>query len=86
MKGGKEYLAFDDKFLSLQLGKPIFQFDNLFRDNKELNDRTNQLFNENVIDLIEELRPIIDKIVTQFVFGIVERIFNKFSMDELFLP
>jgi len=84
MKNGKEYISFDKNSLQLNLGKPVFKFDNIFRDNRELNEQTNKIINENVIDIIDELRPVIDSTVSQFIFGVVGRIFNRFSFDELF--
>ncbi|XP_044268729.1 putative beta-carotene-binding protein [Tribolium madens] len=83
-KKGKEFIAITDKKLDLSLGKPVFYFDNFFRDNPELNEQTNKIINENIVDILDELRPVVDQTVTEFVLGIVTRLFNRYSMDELF--
>jgi hypothetical protein len=84
-KKGKEYIGVENAKLDLNLGKPVFKFENLFRENRELNEQTNKIVNENVVEIIDELRPIIDQTVTEFVFGVITRIFNRFSMDDLFI-
>ncbi|XP_068902684.1 protein takeout-like [Tenebrio molitor] len=84
-KKGKEYIDVKNAKLDLNLGKPVFKFENLFRENRELNEQTNKIVNENVVEIIDELRPIIDQTVTEFVFGVITRIFNRFSMDDLFI-
>lgn len=83
-KKGKEYINIKTKKLDLSLGKPVFYFDNFFRDNRELNEQTNKIINENILDILEELRPVVDQTVSEFIFGIVTRLFNRYSMDELF--
>jgi hypothetical protein len=84
-KKGKEYIDVKNAKLDLNLGKPVFKFENLFRENRELNEQTNKIVNENVVEIIDELRPIIDQTVTEIVFGVITRIFNRFSMDDLFI-
>ncbi|KAJ3654883.1 hypothetical protein Zmor_014036 [Zophobas morio] len=83
-KKGKEYITIKSVKVDLKIGKPFFQFENIFNGNEELNVQTNKIINENVVDIIDELRPVIDKTVTDFAIGIVSRVFNRFSFDELF--
>lgn len=68
----------------MNIGRPVFHFADIFKDNEELNQQTNRIINENIVDIIDELRPVVDKTVTEFTIGIVTRIFNRFSFDELF--
>lgn len=70
--------------IDLDMGKTQIQFDNIFGDNKELNDQTNKVFNENIRDLYKELKPLLIEVISQFVFGIESRIFDRYSFDELF--
>lgn len=70
--------------IDLDIGKPHLQFDNIFGDNKELNDQTNKVFNENIVELFEELKPLLIEVISQFVFGIESRVFDRYSFEELF--
>lgn len=83
-KAGKDYVKLGTYKIDVDIGKPHLQFDNIFGDNKELNDQTNKVFNENVLELVEELKPLIIEVISQFVFGIENRVFDRYSFDELF--
>lgn len=73
----------EDNF-ELDVGKPHFQFDRIFGDNEELNIETNRAINENVHVLVEDVIPLAKQVISRFGFGIVDKIHDKFSFDELF--
>lgn len=83
-RDGKDFVKLGNYKIDVDLGKPHLQFDNIFGDNEELNDQTNKTFNENITELIEELKPLIIEVISQFVFGIESRVFDRYSFDELF--
>ncbi|KAL3282198.1 hypothetical protein HHI36_005392 [Cryptolaemus montrouzieri] len=83
-KGKKEYFNFNNKSLTLKFGHPVLRFDNLFQDNEELNERTNKIINENIESILEELTPVLNRVISDFVFGLIGRIFSRFSVEELF--
>lgn len=83
-KNEKEYINFDQNELKLNLGHPVMRFENLFGANEGLNEQTNRIINENIESIIEELSPALNKIINGFIFGIIGRIFDRFSLDELF--
>ncbi|VEN40100.1 unnamed protein product [Callosobruchus maculatus] len=83
-KNGKDHVRFEDKKIDLSIGKSQLYFDHILGDNDELNVQTNRIINENSQDLIKELTPVLTKVIGEFVFGIVNRIFERYSYDDLF--
>lgn len=83
-KNGMDFVKLVNSEVDVDIGKPHLQFDRIFGDNEELNDRTNQIINENILTIIEEVKPIVREIVSQFIVGTVSRVFDKYSFDELF--
>ncbi|ENN77414.1 uncharacterized protein LOC125502378 [Dendroctonus ponderosae] len=83
-KNNKEYVKWHKEDIDISIGKINLYFEQIFGSNEELNDQTNRVINENIDQLIEELQPVIQKIVSEFVFSLINRLFAKYSMDELF--
>lgn len=83
-KNGKDHVKLDSYSIEVDVGKPHLQFDKIFGDNEELNIQTNKVINENISDLIVEVKPVVVDIIWQFVFGIVNRVFERYSFDDLF--
>ncbi|XP_023022117.1 circadian clock-controlled protein daywake [Leptinotarsa decemlineata] len=84
-KGGKDHIKLDKTSIDMEIGKPHLFFDRIFGDNEELNANTNKVINENIETLISELKPVISKIVQEFISGITNNLFEKYTFDELFL-
>ncbi|XP_045471924.1 protein takeout-like [Harmonia axyridis] len=84
IKNNKEYVNFNKNELKLNLGHPVMKFENLFGANEELNVQTNRIINENIESILEELSPVLNKVIKEFVFGLIGRVFDRFSLDELF--
>lgn len=84
MRRGKEYITFDNIQLELRFGKTNLVFEDIFRGNQELTDRTNQLISENIQDIITEIKPVIDGTIGNFVLSLVHDVFARYSVDDLF--
>lgn len=86
-KKGKDHIKYSDGDLqlSVKVGKQVVYFDNLFEGNKELTERTNVLFNENIDNLTEELiHPLSNQLLGPLLLHALNRVNDLFSLDELF--
>lgn len=81
---GKEYVAFNRVEAEYTYDTPVVHFEKMFGDNEELNEQTNKMINENMDELMVDFKPLVDESVNSFVTGIVVKVFNSFSVDELF--
>ncbi|KAJ3650902.1 hypothetical protein Zmor_016977 [Zophobas morio] len=61
-----------------------FQFDNLFNGNKELGDNVNLVLNDNWRQVVDELHPEYNEIVRQILTGMIEKVWTKVSLEEMF--
>ncbi|EFA03577.2 Circadian clock-controlled protein-like Protein [Tribolium castaneum] len=84
-KGSREYIKFCKMEVKESVSKAHFRFDGLFKGNMELTRQMNQIVNENVDEFLTELQPAIHVAIEQTVLALVGRIFDKFSIQELFL-
>ncbi|XP_044268732.1 uncharacterized protein LOC123013924 [Tribolium madens] len=84
-KKGREYIKFFKMEVKEHVSKADFKFDGLFKDNLELTRQMNEIVNENIDELLLELQPAIHVAIEQTVLGLIARIFEKFSIQELFL-
>ncbi|KAL1490573.1 hypothetical protein ABEB36_013243 [Hypothenemus hampei] len=83
-KKGKEYVRWEKEKIDINIGKINLIFERLFGDNTALNDQTNRVINQNIDGIIEELEPVIQEVVSNFVFNLINRLFAKYSISELF--
>ncbi|KAJ3654884.1 hypothetical protein Zmor_014037 [Zophobas morio] len=83
-KGNNEHLKFSTMEIDEKVHKAIFKFEGLFRNNPELTEQTNKILNENIDEILQELRPSIHLAIKQTVLGLISRLFEKFSVKELF--
>lgn len=60
-------------------------FDRLFNGDQALSDSTNIFLNENWMDILKELKPVLTKAIGGIFKAIADPIFIKFPYDELFL-
>lgn len=60
-------------------------FENLFNGDKLLSDSTNQFLNENWMDILRELKPVLTKAIGGIYKAVAEPIFSKFPYADLFL-
>lgn len=83
-KEGRTTLAVDYVNVKYKATTGKFHVDNLFRDQKELNDQTNRLINENFREFEDEISPDIGKSISSVITRIATNILEKYSFDELF--
>lgn len=84
IKNGKDYVKPGTYTLDIDVGQARLHFDHIFGDNEELNESTNKALNDNISVIVEEFKPVVTEILSQFIFGIMDRIFDRYSWDELF--
>ncbi|CAH1116025.1 unnamed protein product [Phaedon cochleariae] len=83
-KNGKTHYKIEDSKIDIDIGGAHLYFDRIFGDNEELNEQTNKVINENIKDLIGELKPVVIQVIRGFVLGICNRLFDRYTFDELF--
>lgn len=82
---GKEYIIFDKIDIEVHiLGDAKMYFDNIFENSQELTVATNKAINENIKEIIAEMRPVIRKTIGEIVLSFVSSLFKRYSVDELF--
>lgn len=85
-KGDKEYIDFTDNKLELEIGDGNLHFTDLFKGNEDLTTTGNVIINQNIKELIEDIKPVLVKTIEDFVFGVVKEAFANYSLDQLFAP
>lgn len=83
-KNDKDYLEWHQEAIDFSIEKVSLLFEKLFGDNDELTNQTNKLINENIDPIIGELKPVIQKVISDVVFSCINRVFTKYSVNELF--
>lgn len=81
---GKEYIVFDKINLDIKFNGGKMYFADLFRGNPELTENTNRIINDNIDDILSDLKPIINKTIGDIILHLVRQVFERFSVDELF--
>lgn len=72
-------------FLVLVCSRVWLYFGNLFNGDKALGEGTNKFLNENWMEILKELRPVLNKAIGEISKGIISPIFAKFPYDQMFL-
>ncbi|XP_072380024.1 protein takeout-like [Diabrotica undecimpunctata] len=83
LKKGKEYLTINKMDIDLKIDNYNMSFNKFFGDNPELNEKGNQLLNDNSELFLEEFIPVIKVVVRDIVYKLFENLFRKFSYDTL---
>lgn len=60
-------------------------FENLFNGDKLLSETTNKFLNDNWMEILTELKPVLTKTIASIYKAIAEPIFSKFAYSDLFL-
>lgn len=81
---GKEYIVFDKIDLDVKLSNGRLYFADLFRGNPELTEHTNKIVNDNIADILLDLKPVINKTIGDIILLLIRQVFERFSVDELF--
>ncbi|XP_014089516.1 protein takeout isoform X2 [Bactrocera oleae] len=86
-KGGKNYLVI--KNVSLVMSKPKnvhYQLDGLYNGNPELSATANDFLNANADEIFEGMRLNLQETFALIVHNYMEKVFNEWAYDDLFLP
>lgn len=81
---GKEYLIFDTIDLDVDLKNGKMYYADLFKGNPELTENTNRIVNDNIVDILGDLKPVINKTIGDIILLLIKQVFERFSVDELF--
>lgn len=81
---GKEYLYFDNIDLDLTLDGGFLYLDNVIKNNPEISANTNKIIADNIDNIISELKPVIQKSFEEIIMGLLEKVMERYSIDELF--
>lgn len=69
---------------TFDLSRAYFRFENLFNGDPKLGEHVNMFMNENWSDVIGDLKPSVNRIVSEILDTIVGNYFKNVSGDELF--
>ncbi|XP_014289104.1 protein takeout [Halyomorpha halys] len=83
-KDGKTYVAFNDLDLKLNIKSYHIHLENLFNNDPALNEAVNVALNENKKELITTIRPQAERVVTNVLLEIANKITQHFTYEELF--
>lgn len=84
MKNHQEHLKWEKSSISLEVGNSHVILEKLFGNHSDIQDKTNKVINENIETIISDLQPVIQQVVSDFIFGIVNQLFSFYSVKELF--
>ncbi|CAH1399268.1 unnamed protein product [Nezara viridula] len=83
-KDKKTYLLFDSLDLKIKWKNYNIRLENLFGGDKVLGDAVNGALNENKKEIINLIRPKIEKMMGEKMLGVANKITQHFTYDELF--
>ena len=84
MRNSKTYYTTASTEMQSDVEHAHFQFDNLFNGNKELGDNVDLVLNDNWRQVVDELHPEYNEIVRQILTGMIEKVWTKVSLEEMF--
>lgn len=82
-KRGEEYFKVIGNQIDVDVEKLHIDFENLFKNNKELTDETNKLINDNSDILYNEVKPIVVQTLSGILDGVIKYVLNQYSAEEL---
>jgi hypothetical protein len=85
MKQGKAYMQIDKSRLTYTTERVSFDFSNLFNGNKVLSETTNRFFNENWMQIHEELKPKLFEAIASIYESLINKVFAAIPYDEMFI-
>jgi len=85
LQNDKEYLKWEKETISLTVDTSHLVLEKLFGNHTEINDRINTVINENMDTIISDLQPVLKSVISELVFGVVNKLFSNYSVKELFL-
>lgn len=82
-KNDRNYFKIKDLQINYDVGKVKVNLNGLFNGNNSLGERMNSFLNANWDLLSEELKPLLQKSVTEVVKSSTEKLFSTYSVDDL---
>lgn len=84
-KCNKTFVDWTDQEVDLKLGSAQLYFHDLFRTKPKLTESTNQLINDNAMEIIHDLKPLIQETISSVTFSIMKNVFNLWALEDLFI-
>ena len=81
---GNDYIKIHKQDTSIKVGKSYLYLEDVFPNNPAITETINQNINENADVLFVDLEPLISKAVGELILLYTNRIYDLFSMDQLF--
>lgn len=85
VKDGKEYLNIKEIKLDMKVVKLISHLRST-NNNKEINDVINKVMNDNWKEIFHEMKPDLEKTISDVILALIKPIFDEIPYEELFLP
>ncbi|XP_014285328.1 protein takeout [Halyomorpha halys] len=82
-KNGKKYYQVDKMPVTVLPKKVTYNFENLFKGNKELGDNMNKFLNENWAEIMDAVKPALSKTLEAVYREYINRILSKLSAEEI---
>lgn len=82
-KQGRNYLKIKDIKVDYDVGKVKLNLNDLFNGDHNMGERMNSFLNENWDSLAEELKPLLEKSLTEVVQSSTGNLFKTYSYDDL---
>ncbi|VVC42951.1 Haemolymph juvenile hormone binding [Cinara cedri] len=86
VKNGNTFLDINNFTFEFTATKLHLKFDNLFNGDKALGDNMNVFLNENWRDILKELQPSVEQVLSMAFKEISQHFFNSIPENEIFLP
>lgn len=71
--------------IDLKFGGGWLYFDDLFHGNKELSARLNEIINDNILDVLNEIKPLIEHATGEVILNLISGVFERYAVEELFV-
>lgn len=86
MKNGNRHFKFVQSKVDVQIDEIGAIFDDVFKGNPELTDNFNRVVDENSEYLYDEIKPVIGQSISRLITTVINRVYNNFSVDQLYPP
>ncbi|XP_075236483.1 circadian clock-controlled protein daywake-like [Lycorma delicatula] len=86
LKDGKTFFNVSDIFIDFIIGNASVYMGNLFDGDKELGDAMNLFLNDNWRNIAKEVKPVLEETIADMFKNFSNKIYQKFSLNELLPP
>lgn len=81
----KEHLKWEKDTISIEVEDSHVVLEKLFGNHTDITEKANKVINDNIDLIINDLQPVIQRVVSDFIFGVVNQLFATYSVKELFV-